>query len=177
MKSYPKEYIEYLVYFHADRDYFECHEVLEEYWKENPGGGLSRAWVGLIQVAVGVYHHRRNNLKGAAKMLNSAIANLSVDHLVRLGIDANELITSLKERLDQIMHRPDQKFTDLVIPLKDGDLLQHCINEASKKQIEWLRPSDLFNRELIHKHTLRDRSDVISTRLAELNKRKRRKGV
>lgn len=31
---YPAEYLEYLVYFHADRDYFECHEILEEYWKE-----------------------------------------------------------------------------------------------------------------------------------------------
>ena len=31
---YPEAYIEYLMYFHGNRDYFECHEVLEEYWKE-----------------------------------------------------------------------------------------------------------------------------------------------
>lgn len=50
--NYPQAYIEYLEYYHGARDYFECHEVLEEYWKENPSSPLSAAWVGLIQLAV-----------------------------------------------------------------------------------------------------------------------------
>ncbi len=35
---YPNAYLDYLVYFHGHRDYFECHEVLEEYWKKDQAG-------------------------------------------------------------------------------------------------------------------------------------------
>ena len=31
---YSQAYIDYLVHFHGDRDYFECHELLEEHWKK-----------------------------------------------------------------------------------------------------------------------------------------------
>lgn len=31
---YPEAYIEYLAEFHGSRDYFECHELLEEHWKK-----------------------------------------------------------------------------------------------------------------------------------------------
>ncbi|MER2115318.1 MAG: DUF309 domain-containing protein, partial [Solibacillus isronensis] len=27
-------FIDYCAYFNGNNDYFECHEVLEEYWKE-----------------------------------------------------------------------------------------------------------------------------------------------
>ncbi len=61
---YPKAYIDYLVEFHATRDYFECHEILEEYWKEDPPKKRKRYWVGFIQLAVALYHHRRQNTAG-----------------------------------------------------------------------------------------------------------------
>ncbi|WP_205628902.1 DUF309 domain-containing protein, partial [Acinetobacter baumannii] len=51
---YPEALIDYLVYFHADRDFFECHEVLEDYWKSLPKEERSLFWVGLIQIAVGL---------------------------------------------------------------------------------------------------------------------------
>ena len=35
---YPTEYIQFLIHFHGDYDYFECHEILEEYWKTKPRG-------------------------------------------------------------------------------------------------------------------------------------------
>ncbi|WP_460291943.1 DUF309 domain-containing protein, partial [Bacillus cereus] len=37
-KMYPTEYIQFLIHFHGDYDYFECHEILEEYWKTKPRG-------------------------------------------------------------------------------------------------------------------------------------------
>lgn len=52
---YPKAYIEYLVHFHSDRDYFECHEILEEHWKQD---GRNKGWLVLIQTAVAFYHYR-----------------------------------------------------------------------------------------------------------------------
>lgn len=35
---YPTEYIQFLIHFHGDYDYFECHEILEGYWKTKPRG-------------------------------------------------------------------------------------------------------------------------------------------
>ena len=43
--EYPEAFISYLIEFHATRDYFECHELLEEYWKAHPGDPLA----GLVQ--------------------------------------------------------------------------------------------------------------------------------
>ena len=89
---YPEAYIEFLMYFHGNRDYFECHEVLEEYWKEVDPGNRSSHWVGLIQVAVGFYHYRRGNLAGALRTFHKAIKNIESNHneLIRLGIHSRK---------------------------------------------------------------------------------------
>ena len=113
---YPKEYIDYLVYFHTDRDFFECHEILEEYWKKDKTSELNQAWVGLIQVAVGLYHHRRNNIRGARKMISSAIANLSIQDLTALGINGVKFHHMLKERLD-LLANETAPYTDMDIPI------------------------------------------------------------
>ncbi len=56
---YAKAYIEYLAHFHGTRDYFECHEVLEEHWKAVDPKNRSSVWVLLIQIAVSMYHARQ----------------------------------------------------------------------------------------------------------------------
>lgn len=71
---YPDAYIQFLVHFHGDRDYFECHEILEEYWKETIKGDKQSIWVGLIMLAVSNYHFRRNNNSGAQRTLQKAIS-------------------------------------------------------------------------------------------------------
>ena len=90
MKPYPEAYIDYLLYFHAQRDYFECHEVMEEFWKEHPGDIRSRTYVALIQIAVGMYHIRRGNRNGAVKMLQSAGRNAEAPHVLSLGLNPDE---------------------------------------------------------------------------------------
>ena len=88
MDAYPEAWLDYLFEFHATRDYFECHEILEEYWKSVPEGDPDRGvWVGLIQLAVALYHHRRGNRAGALKMYRGAAARLRPEALDRLGLD------------------------------------------------------------------------------------------
>ncbi len=77
---YPKAYIDYLVEFHATRDYFECHEILEEFWKEDPPKKRKRYWVGFIQLAVALYHHRRQNTAGAKRLMANSIRILQAEH-------------------------------------------------------------------------------------------------
>ncbi|MCU6798108.1 DUF309 domain-containing protein [Paenibacillus sp. WQ 127069] len=164
MQKYPQAYINYLIYFHAERDYFECHEVLEEYWKDHPGDLWASTYVGLIQVAVSLYHWRRHNYAGAEKMLRSALTQLKDTDLVQLGIEAKVFRTRLSGRLEALENPDDRQYEDLDIPLADPQLEVLCLEHCSVNELTWLSPSDLNNTQLIHKHTLRDRAPVILER-------------
>jgi predicted metal-dependent hydrolase len=175
--SYPEPYIHYLIQFHVYRDYFECHEILEEHWKKNPADALSKTWAGLIQVAVALYHQRRGNLSGAQKMLNSAINILREKDLTELGIDSQLFMARIRQRAEELAQHPNPpRFEDLNIPLADHELLQLCLIRVGSDKHAWEHPSDLTNEQLIHKHMLRDRSDVIRLRQSEkLRKAQQRK--
>lgn len=168
MLQYPEPYIEYLIYLHVDRDFFECHEVLEEYWKSVPESPLRQAWHGLIQIAVALYHQRRGNIKGAKKMLGSAIQNLSKEHIKLLGLQVNEFSELLAARLKQLNQDPEAEFTEMNFPFADAELVVLCQNHPLAADKLWLSQSDLLNPDLIHKHTLRDRSEVIEARQKQI---------
>ncbi|MCA1054698.1 DUF309 domain-containing protein [Rossellomorea aquimaris] len=171
--TYPDPYVEYLVYFHGNRDYFECHEVLEEYWKEVDPGNRSSHWVGFIQIAVGLYHYRRDNVRGAKRMITKAITNLKEkqQHVMNLGLDHSSLISILESILDSIDRSLPYKSIDL--PITDPLLIKKAVALSEAKGYEWCLPSDLSNMKLIHRHSMRDRSDVITERQNALKKKKR----
>ena len=164
LKQYPDAYVHYLRHFHQTRDFFECHELLEEYWKENPDNVHKDTWVGLIQLAVALYHERRGNLRGAQKMLESGTRILEEADLVSLGINKRALIEQLKQRLTQYADDPVRAYQDMDIPVTDAALIQYVGNAIKSTQID---------PYIVHKHTRRDRTDVISARNRELMKKKR----
>lgn len=170
---YPRPYLEFLMYFHGNRDYFECHEVLEEYWKHVDPKNRSSHWVGLIQIAVGLYHYRRGNLSGAARTLKKAVQNteLNQDELSRLGIHPGKL----QEKLVNISHglSTNQPYESINIPLTDSTLQKQVQSLCEDNGYSWCSPSDLNNIELIHRHSLRDRSEVILERKNALQRKKR----
>ncbi|QGQ96745.1 DUF309 domain-containing protein [Paenibacillus psychroresistens] len=172
MPRYPEPYIEYLIYLHVERDFFECHEVLEEYWKSVPNSPLRQAWHGLIQIAVALYHQRRGNIAGARKMLESAIHNISEDHMEQLGLQVDAFSQVLSDRLEQLKQSPQAVFEDLNFPIADNELLLLCQSHPLAANKLWLSRSDLLDTGLIHKHTLRDRSEVIETRQKQYELRK-----
>ena len=160
---YPSAYIDYLIHFHGDRDYFECHEELEEHWKKDERGERKAYWVGLIQLAVALYHHRRDNFNGAYRMLSSAINIIKNENeaITDLGLTFDELLTIMTNRLLQIEKK--EKFTDINLPIRDKDLLNKCLSVSRELGLSW---GDESNQDsaIIHKHKLRDRSEVISER-------------
>ncbi|UZJ80776.1 DUF309 domain-containing protein [Fictibacillus sp. KU28468] len=170
---YPEAYIEYLAYFHGSRDFFECHEVLEEHWKSE--GQQNGVWVGLIQVAVSLYHQRRGNDIGALRMMKSAIGKLSAHKkdLTRLGLDGTALLERLMIRLDEIECR--KPFTDLNLPVADEALMDQCCRCIEKQGSVWGNESDMADERIVHKHKLRDRSDVILEREAQKQLRMKKK--
>lgn len=163
--TYPEPYVQYLVQFHQTRDFFECHEILEEYWKAVPDSPYRETWVGLIQLAVGLYHHRRGNLRGALKMLKSARGLLAGDKLSALGIDGTKLLAIVDERLAALAGEKEAAYRDVDIPLADPALLPFVQPAADSN---WLGP------DIIDRHTLRDRSDVIEARRDALEARRAR---
>jgi uncharacterized protein len=161
---FPTEYIQYLVHFHGDRDYFECHEILEEYWKDTDPRNKQSHWVGLILLAVSAYHHRRGNYSGAKRTLEKAdlIFRHSAESLTELGINANQLLRLVNERLQEIStNRPYSSFN---LPISDHLLRNECEVRCVEQGLTWGAESNLSNKGLVHRHKLRDRSDVIAER-------------
>jgi uncharacterized protein len=71
---------------------FNAHEVLEAAWKNGPDEERL-LWQGLAQLAVGITHVQRGNVKGAVTVLRRASARISHDDRpAPHGIDATGLV-------------------------------------------------------------------------------------
>lgn len=169
---YSDEYLDYLIHFHGSRDYFECHEILEEHWKKDHAAERKKVWVGLIQIAVALYHHRRGNLAGAKKMMQSAIDILQHEKkaIHSLGIEWGMLMEKLNERLEAIQNAEEYKSINL--PIGDPLLRKQCMLLCNEKGWRWENTEPIEDEYIIHKHTLRDRSEVIQEREKQRNQRK-----
>ncbi|OUM94439.1 MAG: hypothetical protein A9Z00_15175 [Thermobacillus sp. ZCTH02-B1] len=86
--DFDPKYVRFLVLFNRDRDYYGCHDVMEELWLEE---GRGRFWQGLLQVAVGLHHWGNENRAGAAKLLRAALAKLDGCADLEAGIDVKRL--------------------------------------------------------------------------------------
>ncbi|KMM38101.1 DUF309 domain-containing protein [Guptibacillus hwajinpoensis] len=161
---YSEAYIDYLVHFHGLRDYFECHEILEEHWKENPRGERKLHWVGLIQVAVGLYHHRRSNFIGADRMISNAIRIITTERneLEKLSIDVDQLLFDLSH--EQNLINSKAPYAGFEIPINNNDLLEKCRERCTELGCIYGSFSDLSNDDLVHRHTRRDRTEVLEER-------------
>ncbi|MGG6431365.1 DUF309 domain-containing protein [Anoxybacillus sp. D401a] len=167
---YPKAYIEYLLHFHATRDYFECHEVLEEHWKQTK----EHIWIGLIQLAVGMYHYRRGNIAGAKRMLTKAMRACQKEKQAyeALGIHVEQLVSLLHAYVKRI--DDGHAYESICFPINEVSLLHICKQQCDLKGLVWGEKSDMSNEYIIHKHMLRDRSDVIAERERQKQKRQGR---
>ncbi|MGP4060141.1 DUF309 domain-containing protein [Halobacillus sp. H74] len=154
---YPTVYIEYLAHFHGTRDYFECHEVLEEYWKEVDPKNRNSVWVLLIQIAVSMYHDRRGNQKGARILLNRCLHKFPENHikLKNLGLDPEHLLDQLHKTDERL--KKGESYTSWNFPIIDLQLRQEVHSLCQKWQVAYGAPSDMSDDWLVWKHKLRNR--------------------
>jgi len=81
---------------------FNAHEVLEAAWKNGPDDERM-LWQGLAQLAVGITHVQRGNLKGALTLLRRASARLAHgDRPAPYGIDAAGLVNYADALIDDL---------------------------------------------------------------------------
>lgn len=134
-------FIDYCAHF-VRGDFFECHEVAEDYWKAIAPGDKNHALVGYIQLAVSFYHERRGNIRGANK---------------------------LRANAQRIFSQADAQFftyikRNTLVTLALGDELPLAPPLDIKVQ-QRLKQLPLLDDDFItHKHLLRDRSAIIAAR-------------
>ncbi|MDQ1001663.1 putative metal-dependent hydrolase [Neobacillus niacini] len=169
---YPKQYIQFLAHFNGDRDYFECHEILEEYWKESKDKSKDSIWVGFILLAVSRYHHRRKNFNGAKRTLEKAIKIFSLHDREPnlLGLDGDIFFPMLSKLLTQTDKK--ESYQSITLPISDPSLLEACKKECQNKGFHWGQESNLEDESIIHRHRLRDRTNVIEERVEALKNKK-----
>ena len=119
--AYHKLYVAFLYYFNIDEDYFECHEVMEELWIEERRDPL---WQGLLQVAVGLYHHSNANISGSIKLFEQALEKIDGKPDVMLGIAMGELIQLTKSYLERVKLEGAFEFEPFKITILDPELQQ-----------------------------------------------------
>ncbi|MDF2723378.1 MAG: hypothetical protein K0Q59_3053 [Paenibacillus sp.] len=121
--GYDLLYVEYLYYFNVERDYFQCHEVMEELWLEEGRNPLHQ---GLLQVAVALYHHRNGNVGGAIKLFSQAIEKLEFYPKLTLGIDLGKLVQDAQTYVDKLVNMDEEAepvaFYDLDIVIVHSEL-------------------------------------------------------
>ncbi len=77
------------------REYFECHETLENLWNREPRP-IRILYKGILQVGVGCYHLLRGNYHGATVKLESGAAYLEAFAPRCQGVEVARLITDAR---------------------------------------------------------------------------------
>jgi predicted metal-dependent hydrolase len=161
--QYPEQYIQYLAEYNGSRDYFECHEIMEEYWKEHPESEYLSCWLVLIRIPVCLYHARRGNWKGAVKLMGKAVEEADPRLFEELGIDGNTLIIRLKEAVRE-WKSAEADYSDIELPIRDEILLEMAKQRCLELGYAWGIPGLEAGNEVIHRHLTRDRSEVVLAR-------------
>lgn len=160
-QAFHENYIEFFTYFNGNADYFECHEVFEELWKEVASNNKKHVLVGFILVATGMYHWRRGNIAGAKRSMMKGIQLVKSAEPCEYTkpVDLEDFLANCSRALAAI--EEGRSFEPFTIVLTDDKLAQ-----IVTKRIATLPAND--NHFIQNKHMLRDRSDVIAERAKQL---------
>lgn len=162
MKPLNHQYfVKFIVYFNQNQDFFECHEVLEEYWNEIPNRTKEHPLTAYILLATGLYHWRRKNHSGALRTLKKASQKMGEMPAqypsFTEGIDFNTLFKNVQNAIQSIERK------ESFIPFAIG-ITSHKLKTLVKAAEPLMNLLPENSEMLIHKHKLRDRSDIIQLR-------------
>jgi hypothetical protein len=94
---------------------------MEELWLEE---GRAPIFQGLLQIAVGLYHHRNGNISGSIKLFTQGIDKLHLLPELSLGIHLGQLVADSKTYVAKLMRLESEPFAfyDLNIEVLDPRL-------------------------------------------------------
>lgn len=111
MPKFDPLFVQFVYYFNVKKDFYECHEVLEELWMEE---GRPPIIQGLLQAAVALYHFSYGNVSGAKKLFTGALQKLSAYNDEVLGIQLKQFRNDCETylaRLEQYDEYPFDFYT------------------------------------------------------------------
>lgn len=84
-----------------EREFFECHETLEHLWTHDrsPERELIQ---GIIQIAVGYYHHLRQNNVGALKLLRRGLERIKKYKTGCMHLNIQQLSLDVSANIEEI---------------------------------------------------------------------------
>ncbi|MBF6589836.1 MAG: DUF309 domain-containing protein [Ktedonobacterales bacterium] len=98
------------------REYFECHETLEQIWNEEHDA-LRTIYKGILQVGVGCYHLLRHNYKGATIKLLSGADYLEPFAPRCLGVEVGHLIADARRLRAALIALGPERFAEVDLAL------------------------------------------------------------
>jgi predicted metal-dependent hydrolase len=119
--NYSYLYLLFLYYFNFKRDYYECHDVMEELWLEEQRDKFLQ---GMLQIAVGLYHYRWNNVRGSILLFEGAIEKLTPYPDRVRGINLKKIRSEAVDYLHKLRKHEEEpfEFYDLTIEILDEEL-------------------------------------------------------
>jgi predicted metal-dependent hydrolase len=94
----PAGLVEGIRLFNAG-EYFECHEVLEDIWRDERDP-IRYLYQGILQIGVGLHHLRNSNYRGATLLLRDGIDKTSRFTPACMGVDTRSLCDRAQACLD-----------------------------------------------------------------------------
>jgi len=90
------------------RDFYECHEIIEELWLETKPDPHSALYKGVIQAAGALYQWERGYLGGAYRLFLSSVNYLGPYGAGALGLNVEELVKDMRVCF-RALEEPDRK--------------------------------------------------------------------
>jgi hypothetical protein len=82
-------------------EYYECHEVLEDIWREERDA-IRYLYQGILQIGVGLHHLRNGNYRGATLLLRDGIDKTRRFTPACMGVDTAALCDAAQRCLDRV---------------------------------------------------------------------------
>src|SRR6185437_1328378 len=98
------------------REYFECHETLENIWNVEPGP-IRTLYKGILQVGVGCYHLLRANYKGATMKLRTGADYLDPYAPRCMGVEVGQLIADAHTLHARLVELGPERFREVDLAL------------------------------------------------------------
>ncbi len=97
------------------REFFECHETLEELWQDYHAADRELIQ-GVIQISVAYLHLTRGNRAGALKLFTRGLARAEKYKPNYFQLSISEFVDSVSKDLSYLAHTEEYRMEDLVIP-------------------------------------------------------------
>ncbi len=98
------------------REYFECHETLENIWNAEPGP-IRTLYKGILQIGVGCYHLLRANYKGATMKLRTGADYLEPYAPRCMGVEVGQLIADARRLHARLLELGPEHFREVDLML------------------------------------------------------------